>query len=93
MKIYFKKAIKIFLAKSSDDMLLKQNAPRKERWRFFLVETVELLLLPKSPFGQALHRPATNHKVEDDFTTVKNRIIETDITRNMVEKNPQQMEQ
>ena len=66
-------------------MLLKQNAPRRERWRFFLVETVAHLLLQKSPFGQALHRTATNRMVEGDFTTVKNRTIETDITRNMVE--------
>ena len=44
-----------------------------------------VLLLQKSPFGQALHRTATNRMVEGDFTTVKNRTIETDITRNMVE--------
>ena len=55
-QIYFKKAIKIFLANSSDRMLLKQNAPKKECCRFFLVETVALLLLQKSPFGQALHQ-------------------------------------
>ena len=66
-------------------MLLKQNAPRKEHWRFFLVETVALLLLQNSPFGQALHRTATNRMVEGGFITVKNRTIETDITHNMVE--------
>ena len=66
-------------------MLLKHNAPRKEHWRFFLVEIVALLLLlSKSPFGQVLHRTATNCMVEGNFTTVKNRTIETDITRNMV---------
>ena len=65
-------------------MLLKQNAPRKEHWRFFLVEIVALLFLPKNYFGQALHRTATNRMVEGDFTTVKNRTIETDITCNMV---------
>ena len=65
-------------------MLLKQNAPRKERWRFFLVEAVAVFLLQKSPFEQALHRTATNSMVEGDFTTVKNRTIEIDITRNMV---------
>ena len=42
---------KNILAKSSDHILLKQNAPRKELWRFSLVEVVVLLLLPKSPFG------------------------------------------
>ena len=51
-QIYFKKAIKIFLAKSSDRMLLKQNPPRKELWRFSLVEVVALLLLPRSPFTE-----------------------------------------
>ena len=48
------------------------------------MEVVALLLLPKSPFGQALHLTTTNRMVEGDFTTVKNRTIETDITRNMV---------
>ena len=48
------------------------------------MEIVALLLLPKSSFGQALHRTATTRMVEGDFTTVKNRTIETDITRNMV---------
>ena len=73
------------MAKSSYRMLLKQNAPRKERWRFFLVETEALLLLQKSSLGQALQRTATNRMVEGDFNTVKNGTIETDITRNMVE--------
>ena len=83
-QICFKKAIKIFLAKISDRMLLKQNTPRKGLCRFFLVEVIALLLLPKSPFGQALHRTSTNCIVEGDFTTGKNRTIETDITRSMV---------
>ena len=61
---YFKKVIKIFLEKCLDRMLLKHNAPRKERWRFFLVETVVFLLLQKSPHGQALHQTATNCMVE-----------------------------
>ena len=42
------------------------------------MEVVLLLLLPKSPFGQAFHRTTINHIVEGDFTTVKNRTIETD---------------
>ena len=42
------------------------------------MEVVALLLLPKSPFGQAFHRTTINHIVEGDFTTVKNRTIETD---------------
>ena len=67
---------KIFLGKCSDHMLLKQNAPRKKLWRFFL--------LPKSPFRQAFLRTTTNSMVERDFTTVKNRPIETDIAHNMV---------
>ena len=50
MQIYSKKAIKIFQAKSSGRTLLKQNAPRKEHWRFLLVEIVALLLLLKKPF-------------------------------------------
>ena len=49
------------------------------------METETLLLLQKSPFGQVLRRTATNRMVESDFTTVKNRTIETDITRYMVE--------
>ena len=51
---------------------------------FFLVEVVALLLLPKSPFGQALQRTTTNRMVEGDFTMVKNQIIEIDIAHNMV---------
>ena len=43
------------------------------------------MLLKQNAPGQALHRTATNHMVEGDFTTVKNRTIKTDITRNMVE--------
>ena len=71
--------MKIFLAKSSDHILLKQNAPRKELWRFSLVEVVVLLLLlPKSPFGQALHQTTINSKAEGNFTMVKNQTIETD---------------
>ena len=42
-------------------------------------------LFRTGPFGQALHRTVTNRMVEGNFTTVKNRTIETDITRNMVE--------
>ena len=42
-------------------------------------------LFRTGPFRQALHRTATNRMVEGNFTTVKNRTIETDITRNMVE--------
>ena len=68
----------MFLAKGSDRMLLKQNVPRKEFWRFSLVEVVALLLLPKSPFGQTLHRTTKNRMVE-----VKNQTIETDIAHNM----------
>ena len=48
------------------------------------MEIVPLLFLRKSPFGQALDGTATNRMVESDFTTLKNRTIETDITRNMV---------
>ena len=43
-----------------------------------MVEVVALLLLPKSPFGQALHQTTTNRMVEGEFTTIKNRTIETD---------------
>ena len=64
-------------------MLLKQNDPRKELWRFFLVEVVALLLLPKNPFGQSLRRTTTPY-VEGHFNMVKNRTIETDIAPNMV---------
>ena len=64
------------LAKSSGRMLLTQNNPRKEHWRLFLVEIAALLLLPESHFGQALHPTATNHTVEGDFATVKNRTTE-----------------
>ena len=49
------------------------------------METVALLLLQKSPFGQAFHRTARNRMVEGDFITVKNQTIEPDITHNMVE--------
>ena len=49
------------------------------------METLALLLLQKSCFGQVLHRTATNRIVEGDFTTVKNRKIETDITCSRVE--------
>ena len=50
------------------------------------METAALLLLQKNPFGQALHRTATDCVMEGDFTTVKNRTIEKDIpVRNMVE--------
>ena len=48
------------------------------------MEVVALLLLPKNSFGQALHRTTINRLVEGDFTTVKNRTIETDIVHNMV---------
>ena len=48
------------------------------------MEIVALLFLPKSPFGQALHRTATNRMVKGNFITVKNRTIDTDITHNMV---------
>ena len=50
-KIYSKNAIKIFLAKCLDRMLLKQNAPRKEHWRYILEETVDHLII-KSPTWQ-----------------------------------------
>ena len=79
------KKAKNILAKSSDHILLKQNAPRKELWRFSLVEVVVLLLLPKSPFGQALHQATINSKAEGNFTTVKNQTIEADIAYNTVE--------
>ena len=69
-------------------MLLKENDSRKEHWRFFLTEIVALLLLLKSPFGQALHQTATNRMVEGDFITVKNRTIKTGITRNIVVNKP-----
>ena len=49
-----------------------------------MVEVVVLLLLPKNSFGQALYQTTTSLMVEGDFTTVKNRTIETDITRNIV---------
>ena len=49
------------------------------------METVALLPLQKSPFGQALHQTATSRVVEGDFTTVTNRTIEADIMRNVVE--------
>ena len=52
---------------------------------FFWLKPYRYSSCKKSPFGQALHRTATNRMVEGDFTTVKNRTIETDITRNMVE--------
>ena len=48
------------------------------------MEIVALLLEPKSPFGQTLHQTATNRMIEDDYTMVKNRKIETDIMRNIV---------
>ena len=67
-------------------MLLKQNAPRKERWKFFFSGNRRAPPPAKSPFGQALYRAATNRMVEGDFTTVKKGTIETGITRNMVEK-------
>ena len=59
-------------------MLLKQNGTRKDHWKFFLVEISALLLQPKSPFGQNLHRVATNHLVEEDFIPVKKQTIETE---------------
>lgn len=52
------------------------------------MEIVALLLLLKSPFGQALHQTATNRMVEGDFITVKNRTIKTGITRNIVVNKP-----
>ena len=52
------------------------------------MEIVALLLLLKSPFGQALHRTATNLMGEGDFITLKNRTIETGITRNIVVNKP-----
>ena len=53
---------------------------------FCVVEVVVLLfLLPKSPFGQALHQTTINSKAEGNFTTVKNQTIETDIAYNTVE--------
>ena len=39
----------------------------------------------KKPFWTGPSPKATNPMAEGDFTTVKNRTIETDITRNMVE--------
>ena len=73
-------------------MLLKQNAPRKEHWKFFLVEIVALLLLRKNPFRQVLQRTASVDGLNGDFTTVKNRTMETDITYNLV-GNKRTMEQ
>ena len=51
---------------------------------FSVVEIEALLLLPKSSFGQALCRRTINCMVEGNFTTVKNKTIETDIADNMV---------
>ena len=51
---------------------------KKKTLEDFLVEVVALLLLPKSPFGQAPHQTTTNRMVEGEFTTVKTRTIETD---------------
>ena len=72
------------MAKSSDRMLLKQNAPRKELWRVYLVEIVAFLLLPKGSFREAHHETITNRMVESNFAKVKNRTIEADIMHNMV---------
>ena len=56
------------ILKEKADFLQKGN---QNLFWFFLVGIVALLLLPKSPFGQALHRTTTNHMVERDFTTIK----------------------
>ena len=49
------------------------------------MEVVVLLLLPKSPFGQAVHQTTINSKAEGNFITVKNKTIEIDIAYNTVE--------
>ena len=67
-------------------MLLKQNGTRKEHWKFFLLEISALLLQPKSPFGQNLHRVATNHLVEEDFIPVKNRQSRQKTSNMMINK-------
>ena len=63
----------------------------KKRTLEVLVEIVALLLLRKSPFGQVLQRTASVDGLDGDFTTVKNRTIETDITYNLV-RNKRTME-
>ena len=47
------------------------------------MEIVALLLQPKNPSGQVLHRTA-NRMLNGNFTAAKIRTIETDATRNMV---------
>ena len=47
------------------------------------MEIVALLLQPKNPSGQVLHRTA-NRMLNGNFTAAKKRTIETDATRNMV---------
>ena len=73
-------------------MLLKQNATRKEKWKFFLVEIVVLLLLPKRPFRQVYHETTSDRVVvwcprvdRGWFCYWKNLTIETEILRNIVE--------
>ena len=70
-------------------MLLKQNAPRKELWKVYLVEIVAFLLLPKIFFREAHHEKITNRMVEGNFAKAKNGTIEADIWW----ETKQQMEQ
>ena len=48
------------------------------------MEIVGLLLLPKSSSGKVLYRTA-NRILNGNFTAVKNRTVEADTTRNMME--------
>ena len=73
-------------------MLLKQYATRKEKWKFFLVEIVALLLLPKRPFRQVYHESTSDRVVvwcprvdRGWFCYWKNLTIETEILLNIVE--------
>ena len=80
----FQKGDQNLFGKNFRSHIVETKRSKKRTLEFFLVEVVALLLLPKGPFGQGLHRKTTNHKVEGDFTTLKNRTIETDIAHNMV---------
>ena len=48
------------MVKSSGRMLLRQNAPKSEHWRFFSLEIASLWLLLKIPFWQALPSLSNN---------------------------------
>ena len=80
----FQKGDRNLFGKNFRSHIVETKRSKKRTLEFFLVEVVALLLLPKGPFGQGLHRKTTNHKVEGDFTTLKNRTIETDIALNMM---------